>query len=235
MTPRRSRLRSTRKRWLLGVAIAPLAVLLLTILLVLPWRWIPPPTTAFIARERAARVEPVQYRWVPWDEISPDLAIAAVAAEDQRFPIHRGLDWQAIGEAFEENRLGRRVRGGSTISQQLAKNLFLWPGQDWVRKGAEAYLTLWIEILWPKQRILEVYLNVAEFGPGVFGAGAAAEDLLGKPAANLTEYDAALLVAVLPSPKRMFVANPSAYVRTRVGEIQGAVRQLGGAAYLSGL
>lgn len=217
------------------VAVSVVSALGLTLLVVLPWRWIAPPTTAFIVRERIIGGEPVLHRWVRWDEISPNLPIAAVAAEDQKFPNHRGFDWDAIGNAIERNQQGGRVRGGSTISQQLAKNLYLWPGQNWIRKGVEAYFTVWIELLWPKQRILEVYLNVAEFGPGVFGVGAASERLLGKHPSELTPYDAAVLVAVLPSPRRMSAENPSDYVRSRAAEIQSAVRGLGGPAYLDSL
>lgn len=204
----------------------------LTTALVLPWRWISPPTTAFMIQERAATDEAIRYVWTPADEISPNLMIAAIAAEDQKFYDHFGFDWTAIREALERNAREGSVRGGSTISQQVAKNLFLWPDQSWIRKGLEAYLTVWIELLWPKERILEVYLNVAEFGRGVFGVGAAAEQLLGKGPEALDEHDAALLVAVLPSPKRMDVRNPSVYVRTRAGEIRDAVQRLGGVAYL---
>ena len=223
------------RRLFQAIVRAFLSALVLSVAIVLPWRWIAPPTTAFILWERAAREEIVHYRWVSRDQVSSNLAIAVIAAEDQKFPDHHGFDWRAISDALERNRQGSRLRGGSTISQQLVKNLFLWPGQNWVRKGAEAYLTIWIELLWPKRRILEVYLNVAEFGPGVFGAGAAAEHLLGKSPANLTAYDAALLVSVLPGPKRMFVTNPSEYVRNRASQIESAVQQLGGPAYLDGL
>ncbi len=233
-SPSGSAASSRRIRYLRIALIAPIAVLIVTILLVLPWRWIPPPTTAFILRERVLREEPVHYRWIPRAGISSNLAIAAVAAEDQKFPDHSGFDWVAIREALERNQEGERVRGGSTISQQVAKNLFLWPGQSWVRKGMEAYLTVWIELLWPKRRILEVYLNVAEFGPGVFGVGAAADRLIGTSPAELTPYQAAILVAVLPSPKRMSAADPSPYVRTRASQIQAAVGALGGASYLRG-
>jgi monofunctional biosynthetic peptidoglycan transglycosylase len=172
--------------------------------------------------------------WAPRGAISSDLAISAVAAEDQNFPEHSGFDWAAIREAFDSNRVGGRIRGASTISQQVAKNLFLWPTQSWVRKGAEAYLTVWIELLWPKRRILEVYLNVAEFGPGVFGAAAAAEQFLGKSPADLTPHEAAIFAAVLPSPRRMSARNPSEYVLRRASEIQTAVRGLGGPGYLRG-
>ncbi len=212
-----------------------LMVIVTSVVIVLPWRWIPPPVTAFILRERLVREEPVYYRWVPWSEISPQLAIAAVATEDQKFPFHHGFDLDAIADALESNRDGSRIRGASTISQQVAKNLFLWPEQNLIRKGAEAYLTVWIELLWPKRRILEVYLNVAEFGPGVFGAGAAGEHIFAKSARELTGREAASLVAVLPSPKRLSALQPSDYVLGRVEQIERAVGALGGPRYLAGL
>lgn len=215
--------------------VSALVLLALTVAAVLPWRWVAPTTTAFMVGQRLSSDEPVAYTWTPWDEISPDLAIAVVAAEDQKFPDHHGFDWTQIRDALEEGREGGRMRGASTISQQVAKNLFLWPGQSWIRKGAEAYLTVWIELLWPKRRILEVYLNVAEFGPGVFGVGAAADRLLHKQPADLDMHDASLLATVLPSPRRMRVASPSEYMRSRAAEISRAVRQLGGPAYLEGL
>ena len=208
---------------------------LLGVALVLPWRWIAPPTTAFIARAHVDRAgaAAVHYRWRSWDEISPHLAIAVVAAEDQKFPSHHGFDFESISKAVRDR--FSRPRGASTISQQVAKNLFLWRERSFLRKGLEAYLTALIEGLWPKRRILEVYLNVAEFGPGVFGAGAASEVFFGRRAAALTPEDAALLAAVLPSPGRMSPSRPSAYVRKRAIEIQEAVRKLGGTRYLRDL
>ena len=214
---------------------AVLGWIALTVLLVLPWRWIPPPTTAFMLRERIAGAGTVHYQWVRWDGISPHLPIAAVAAEDQKFPGHFGFDFDSIADAMEEKRRGGRLRGASTISQQVAKNLYLWPGQNLVRKGLEAYFTVAIELLWPKRRILEVYLNVAEFGPGVFGALAASRHAFRREPGDLTPRQAATLIAVLPSPKRMSAADPSEYVRRRTREIEAAVAQLGGAGYLSGL
>ncbi len=207
----------------------------LTVLLVLPWRWIPLPTTAFMLREGIGGDATLHYQWVSWDRISPHLAIAAVAAEDQKFPEHFGFDFDSISDAMEEKRRGGRLRGASTISQQVAKNLYLWPGQNLVRKGLEAYFTVAIELLWPKRRILEVYLNVAEFGPGVFGALAASRHAFLREPGDLTPRQAATLVAVLPSPKQMSAASPSEYVMRRAREIQEAVAQLGGAGYLSGL
>ena len=177
----------------------------------------------------------LHHQWVRWDDISPHLPIAAVAAEDQKFPGHFGFDFDSIADALEEKQRGGRLRGASTISQQVAKNLYLWPGQNLVRKGLEAYFTVAIELMWPKRRILEVYLNVAEFGPGVFGVLAASRHAFLREPGDLTPRQAATLVAVLPSPKRMSAASPSEYVLRRTREIQAAVAQLGGAGYLSGL
>lgn len=212
-------------------------VLILSIGSVLLLRWVDPPTTAFIIRERLSAGDPgkprsVQYRWVDWQQISPHIKVAVIAAEDQTFPDHNGFDLKSINDALEARENGRRVRGASTLSQQVAKNLFLWPGQSWIRKGLEAYFTVLIETLWPKQRILEVYVNIAEFGSGVFGVGAASEVYFKKPAARLNTSDAALLAAVLPSPKRMKVRSPSRYVLSRQQWILGQMRGLGGVGLL---
>jgi len=226
---------SGKQRLARFVLAAILAWIAVTVLLVLPWRWIPPPTTAFMLRERIAGEGTIHHQWVRWDDISPHLPIAAVAAEDQKFPDHFGFDFDSIADAMEEKRRGGRLRGASTITQQVAKNLYLWPGQNLVRKGLEAYFTVAIELLWPKRRILEMYLNVAEFGPGTFGVLAASRHAFLREPGDLTPRQAAALVAVLPSPKRMSAANPSEYVKRRTREIQQAVAQLGGAGYLSGL
>jgi monofunctional biosynthetic peptidoglycan transglycosylase len=138
-----------------------------------------------------------------------------VAAEDQKFPFHWGFDRQAITDAWQERAAGTRVRGASTISQQVAKNLFLWPGKSFIRKGIEAYFTLLIEILWPKQRILEVYLNIAEFGNGIYGVNAASKTYFGKAPGRLKRRECALMAAVLPSPKRLRLSQPSDYVLNR--------------------
>lgn len=203
-------------------------VIILTVGPVLLLRWLEPPTTAFILREPRA----VHYRWVDWEQISPHIKVAVIAAEDQTFPDHYGFDLKSINDALADRERGRRVRGASTLSQQVAKNLFLWPGQSWIRKGLEAYFTVLIETLWPKRRILEMYVNIAEFGNGVFGVGAASEIYFKKPAARLTAPDAALLAAVLPSPKRMKVRSPSRYVRSRQQWILGQMRGLGGVGLL---
>ena len=223
--------RSSPWRSLLRLFVATLtAWIVLSLGTVVALRWIDPPTSAFMIRERLS--SPVRHRWVDDARISPNLKVAVIAAEDQNFPSHHGFDLKSINDALEDRQRGRRVRGASTISQQVAKNLFLWPGQSWLRKGLEAYFTVLIETLWPKQRILEVYLNVAEFGRGVFGVGAAADVYFHKSAIRLSAYDAALLAAVLPSPKRMRVNAPSNYVRERQEWILGQMRGLGGTALL---
>ncbi|GFE79546.1 monofunctional biosynthetic peptidoglycan transglycosylase [Steroidobacter agaridevorans] len=212
-------------------------LLLLSIGPVVLLRWMDPPTTAFIIRERLSAGEPgkprsVQYRWVDGNQISPHIKVAVIASEDQKFPEHYGFDLDSINDALEDRERGRRVRGASTLSQQVAKNMFLWPGQSWIRKGLEAYFTVLIETLWPKRRILEVYVNIAEFGSGVFGVGAASEIFFKKPAARLNAPEAALLAAVLPSPKRMKVRAPSRYVLSRQQWILGQMRGLGGVGLL---
>jgi len=219
-----------RRRWLRFVGWLLGSVLVLTVVPVLLMRWVDPPMSAIMLRESFSR--PVRQHWVDWQQISAHAKVAVIAAEDQKFPEHRGFDLESINDALEERERGRRVRGASTISQQVAKNLFLWPGQSWIRKGWEAYFTVLIETLWPKRRILEVYLNIAEFGNGVFGVGAASEVYLGKRASRLTAPDAALLAAVLPSPKRMRVASPSRYVRSRQEWILRQMRGLGGVGLL---
>ena len=227
--PKAPAFRAAAARWLLRLALGWIA---LTILLVLPLRWIPLPTSAFMLREAAVGETPIRYEWVPWEGISPHLPISAVAAEDQNFPTHSGFDFDAIADAWRERQRGERFRGASTISQQVAKNLYLWPGQSFFRKALEAWFTIAIETLWTKQRILEVYLNAAEFGPGLFGVAAASREAFDREPGDLTARQAATLIAVLPSPKRMSAARPSPYVRRRAGDIQRQVRNLGGPAYL---
>jgi monofunctional biosynthetic peptidoglycan transglycosylase len=204
-------------------------------------RWLPPSTSSFMLQAEIAAVSAgrpsarVKYRWVSLRDISPQLALAVVAAEDQRFPTHWGFDLGALRSAWRHNRLSTRVRGGSTLSQQTAKNLFLFPDRSYVRKVLEAYFTLLIEALWPKRRILETYVNIAEFGDGVFGAEAAAETFFHKPARQLTAQEAALLAAVLPNPHLLSVRRPSRFVRARAAWILRQMDQLGGPAYLRSL
>lgn len=185
-------------------------------LMVLALRWLPPPTTAFMLQ---SEVKPVQYQWVPATGIAESARKAAVAAEDQKFWTHNGFDFEAISKALEHNERSRRKRGASTITQQVAKNLFLWPGRSWLRKGVEVSFTVLIEWFWPKQRILEVYLNIAEFGPGIYGVEAAAQKFFGKPAAALLPDEAARLAAVLPNPRKWRADRPGPYVQSRAAAI----------------
>ena len=171
--------------------------------------------------------------WVSMDEIFPWMGLAVIAAEDQKFPQHWGFDVGAIEKALAHNeRNESRMRGASTLSQQTAKNLFLWDGRSWVRKGFEAGLTLGIETVWSKKRILTVYLNIAEFGEGIFGVEAAAQRYFNKPASRLTASEAALLAAVLPNPIRFKASAPSGYVRSRQAWILRQMRQLGGEGFM---
>ncbi|CNI86745.1 monofunctional biosynthetic peptidoglycan transglycosylase [Yersinia frederiksenii] len=171
--------------------------------------------------------------WVPMDEISPYMALAVMAAEDQKFPEHWGFDVGAIESALSHNQRNQnRIRGASTLSQQTAKNLFLWDGRSWIRKGLEVGLTAGIELVWTKRRILTVYLNIAEFGDGIFGVEAASRHFFNKPASKLTSSEAALLAAVLPNPHRFKVNAPSNYVISRQQWILRQMRQLGGKEFL---
>jgi len=225
-------MRSLRRRFFrVFLSLVALSIALPTVL-VLPWRWLPVPTSSFIVTAQRAGTA-VSHQWVDWRDISVHLPIAVVAAEDQGFPDHHGFDLESIRSALAKR--GEHPRGASTISQQVAKNLFLWPARSWLRKGVEGYLTLYIEALWPKRRILEIYLNIAEFGPGIYGAEAAASSFFGVPAAALSSRQAALLAAVLPSPKRFSAVDPSSYVQHRADWIQQQVKQLGGPAYLADL
>lgn len=171
--------------------------------------------------------------WVPMDEISPYMALAVMAAEDQKFPEHWGFDVGAIESALAHNQRNQnRIRGASTLSQQTAKNLFLWDGRSWVRKGLEVGLTAGIELVWTKRRILTVYLNIAEFGEGIFGVEAAARHFFNKPASKLSASEAALLAAVLPNPLRFKANAPSGYVISRQQWILRQMRQLGGKDFI---
>ncbi|CAI1008355.1 monofunctional biosynthetic peptidoglycan transglycosylase [Serratia quinivorans] len=171
--------------------------------------------------------------WVSMDDISPQMALAVMAAEDQKFPEHWGFDVAAIEKAFSHNeRRPTRIRGASTLSQQTAKNLFLWDGRSWLRKGLEAGLTSGIELVWTKRRILTVYLNIVEFGDGVFGVEEASQRYFNKPAKRLTASEAALLAAVLPNPHRFKADAPSGYVIQRQQWIMRQMRQLGGEGFL---
>jgi monofunctional glycosyltransferase len=211
----------------------------LSVLCVAMLRWVNPPFTAFMAEaqiEAWARRDSaylLRHHWVDLTQISPNLPLAVVASEDQKFPDHWGFDVAAIEKAYQLNQHNHRVRGASTISQQVAKNIFLWSGRSYFRKGLEAYFTLLIEAFWPKRRILEVYLNIAEFGSGTYGAEAAAQRFFHRSAAKLSRSDSALLAAVLPSPERNSPAAPSAYMQGRRDWILGQMQSLGGTEMLN--
>jgi monofunctional biosynthetic peptidoglycan transglycosylase len=226
-------LRKTLQRVARGLLWLLIAWFAITISAVLLLRFIDPPTSAFMARDRIGawwNDEPrYQFRhtWMDGKRISPHLKLAVIASEDQKFIDHYGFDLESINDALEARERGRRVRGASTITQQVAKNLFLWPGQSWIRKGIEAYFTVLIETLWSKRRIMEVYLNVAEFGRGTYGAEAAAQRFFKKTASRLNASEAALMAAVLPNPVRFRVHAPSGYVRSRQTFILGQMQGLG--------
>lgn len=181
-------------------------------------RFMPVPVTSLML-QRSLNGEGIDHRWVPMARISDHLKTAVIAAEDAKFCEHSGFDWDAIEKAQRHNARSKRKRGASTISQQTAKNAFLWSNRSWVRKGVEVYYTFLIETLWPKSRILEVYLNSAEWGPGVYGAEAAARYWFDKPASKLTRAEAAKLAAILPSPLKWKAANSGRYVRGRASRI----------------
>lgn len=209
-------------------------------LMVLLLRWIPPLGTALMVERKleswsASQPIDLQRTWRPWSQLPDDLKMAVIAAEDQQFAHHWGFDIAAIRAALAHNERGGTLRGASTLSQQVAKNLFLWSGRSWLRKGAEAWFTVLIELLWPKQRILEVYLNSAEWGKGIFGAEAAARHHFGIAAPYLSARQASLLAAILPNPREWSAGQPNAYVRGRANWIRRQVRQLGGSAYLAQL
>jgi len=199
-------------RWLYYTV---LFVLLASWLPVLLLRWLDPPVTAFMLDQRVFNGSAYEYQWTDWLALGSAAPLAVMAAEDQKFPDHHGFDVTAIQGAVADRLEGQALRGASTITQQVAKNLFLWPGRNLLRKGMEAWFTVIIELSWPKQRILEVYLNIAEFGPGIYGVPAASRIYFEKQPSQLTAAEAALLAAVLPNPKRLRVAQPSDYVRER--------------------
>jgi len=203
----------------------------LPLLVLVGLRWLPAPTSSFMIQ---SQTRPVQYQWVAMDRISPYAGLAVIAAEDQKFPQHWGFDIESIQKAVEENEHRSRPRGASTISQQTAKNLFLWSGGGYFRKGLEAGFTAVIELLWPKRRILEIYLNIAEFGPGIYGVEAAARAHFGISASQLSMRQCALLAAVLPNPRELSASAPTGYVVQRADWIQGQMNHLG-LAYISGL
>lgn len=209
-------------------------------LLVLLLRWVPPPVTGVMIERKIeswSSGEPIdlQRTWKPWETLPDHLKMSVIAGEDQKFASHWGFDVAAIKAALAHNQQGGSIRGASTLSQQVAKNLFLWSGRSWLRKGLEVWFTGLIELLWPKERILEVYLNSVEWGEGIFGAEAAAKYHFGIGAAYLNNQQASQLAAVLPNPIRWSAGKPDAYIQRRANWIRQQVRQLGGSHYLNKL
>ena len=202
-----------------------------SILAVVAFRWLPVPVTPLMlirCVQQMSRGEHVRLRhhWMPMNEISTDLPLAVMASEDQLFREHNGFDFNAIGQALKDRKTGRRQRGGSTISQQTAKNIFLWPGHSWVRKGLEAYFTILIELIWGKDRIMEVYLNSIEMGDGIYGAEAVAHWHFQSSARDLTRRQCALIAATLPNPLRFSSKEPSPYMLKRQTWILRQMRNL---------
>lgn len=231
--------RPKRRRWWRRLLWLPVWFVAFTVLQVLVLRFVDPPFSTMMAERQVEAFFGgeddfvLYYDWRDADRISKQLPLALVAAEDQHFLVHNGFDFAAIEKARTNNAKGRKVRGGSTISQQLAKNLFLWRGRSWVRKGLEAWYTVLIEALWPKARIMEVYVNVIEYGDGVYGAQAASRKFFGKDASQLGPAEAARLAAVLPNPRKYNAAKPGPYVQRRTRAIQRQMRALGGPAYVA--
>ena len=226
-------------RWgrLIRNVLAAVAVILLIgpVIAVAVYRFVPPPITILMV-ERMMQGQGLDHRWIAMSRMSPTLPRAAIAAEDARFCSHHGFDIEAIEKAANHNdKKPGRIRGGSTISQQTAKNVFLWPERSWVRKGFEAYFTVLIELIWGKPRIMEVYLNTVEMGPGVYGVEAAAQKYFHVSAKDVSPAQAARLIAILPSPLKWQVIDPGAYVRRRdrkIGAGEGTVQRIGGAECL---
>lgn len=195
----------------------------LSLVWVVAYRWIDPPTTSLMIRDHFNDVK-VYREWVGLNEMSRHIPRAVIAAEDSRFCEHNGFDIEAIEKAMERNKQGKKLRGGSTISQQTAKNAFLWSGRTWIRKGLEAWFTVLIELLWGKPRIMEVYLNIAEYGRGVYGVQAASIHYFNKPASKLSRVEAARLAAILPQPIKRDAASPGRYTKRYANRIAGRTR-----------
>ncbi len=213
-----------------------LFAIVLSILLVLPLRWFSPATSSYMLQDRWLRDVAVSQQWRDTDAIAWSMKMAVIASEDQRFPEHYGFDVNAIRQALSESRKGQGLRGASTITQQVARNLYLWPGESrigkWSRKGLEAWFTGWLEMLLPKQRILEIYLNIAELGPGVYGVEAASRHYFSSTAGQLSQPQSAALASLLPSPKTYSLFQPGQNQRERREWIQRQIRQLGGESFL---
>ncbi|HVY55635.1 MAG TPA: monofunctional biosynthetic peptidoglycan transglycosylase [Thermodesulfobacteriota bacterium] len=204
-----------------------LVIAALTVVWVLVYKYVNPPLTPLMVIGYFGEAKKIKKKWKDYDQISEYMKLAVIASEDQKFPLHNGFDIASIKQAIDEKISRDRLRGASTISQQAAKNVFLWPSRTWVRKGAEAYFTFLIEEIWGKKRILEVYLNVIETGKGIYGVDEAGEIYFGKPASRLGKEESALIAAILPDPTDMSAARPSRYVLDRKAWIMGQMDNLG--------
>lgn len=230
-------LKSKIKRWLIKITLYFLAI---SIGLVILYKFVPIPiTSTMISRKMSAIANgedsEIYYDWTSYSNMSKEAPLAVVAAEDQLFPEHFGFDFEAMSNAFNRNQKGKKLRGASTLSQQVAKNVFLWQSRSYVRKAFEVYFTFLIEIIWGKERILEVYLNVAEMGKMTFGVEEASKRYFGKSAKNISREQAARIAAVLPSPNKWSIAKPGPYVNRRTAHIARQMRALGGVAYIKNL
>jgi monofunctional glycosyltransferase len=216
------------KRFFIFIFKIIVSLILLSVFIVIIYGWVPVPFTPLMGiRALEFPEEKIKHDWVPIEQISNNLKVAVIASEDQNFPRHNGFDVEAIEKAMENNRQGKRVRGASSISQQTAKNVFLWPHRSWVRKGFEVYFTFLIETFWSKERILEVYLNSIEMGRGIYGAEAASRAWFNKSASALSTHEAAAIAAILPNP-RQYSANPaSSFIEGRKSWIVRQMRNMG--------
>ncbi len=216
-----------------------LVFFMFSLLQVVLLKWIDPFTSSVMFQREfnlfSSDEKLISYEWYDYDDISKEIVLAVIASEDQNFPAHFGFDFNQIGKAFKEKNKRGSLRGASTITQQVAKNLFLWEGKSFIRKGFEAYYTILIEAFWSKRRILEIYINIAEMGDNIFGVGMASNIYLKKTPAKLTKQESALIAAVLPNPKKFSVKNPSVYVRERQAWILEQMRLLGGVSYIKNL
>jgi monofunctional glycosyltransferase len=241
MAKRKFKLKQFIKRLPIIILKIILGFIIFSIFIVLLLKWLNPITSSIMIQRKIEAVvtfkerQMIAYQWFSFDDISKQMALAVVAAEDQNFPNHFGFDFDQIEKAIEQHERGRRLRGASTITQQVAKNLFLWEGRSFIRKGFEAYFTVLIELLWSKERILEVYLNVLETGNMIFGVGAASQIYFKKLPSKITRSQAALLAATIPNPIRFSAKRPSGYVLRRQSWILGQMSSLGGVEYLKNL
>lgn len=210
---------SFRHRVLKSITKTLFALFITTVLWVVLYRFVPVPGTPLMLIRKISGGTPINHTWVPLEKISSNMPIAVVAAEDAYFIEHNGFDWEQIEKAYSENEKGKRLRGASTISQQTAKNVFLWPGRSWVRKGLEAYFTVLIEFFWSKERIMEVYLNCIETGEGLYGVAAVAKENFKKTPDKLTQRECALIAATLPNPLKYSSKKPSKFITKRQNAI----------------